>query len=189
MEWHDFVDRMPSDACFAHALVLNDLMRVRDILPDRFGNLEIDRRQYYIGCLNDYVKAARTGAHRSDDQALLLASLEREPSEIKKPVKRTRLYAAAIRPPGSVREKVGTKIATIAPEPLPTFETVFDAMAWDEANPREPVAATFVDLDRGLDQVKKVKRMRRLRRAIGYVPGAHRLAARVNELRNATRAA
>jgi hypothetical protein len=189
MEWHDFVDRMPSDACFAHALVLNDLMRVRDILPDRFGNLEVDRRQYYIGCLNDYVKAARTGAHRSDDQALLLASLEREPSEIKKPVKRTRLYAAAIRPPGSVREKVGTKIATIAPEPLPTFETVFDAMAWDEANPREPVAATFVDLDRGLDQVKKVKRMRRLRRAIGYVPGAHRLAARVNELRNATRAA
>jgi hypothetical protein len=189
MEWADFVDHMPSDACFAHALVLNDLMRVRAMLPERFGNLKIDRRQYYIGCLNDYVKAARAGAHRSEDLASLLAALEQEPSEVKRPVKRTRIYAAAVRPPGSVREKVGTKIATIAPEPLPSFDTVFDAMAWDAANPREPVAATFVDLHRGLDEVKKVQRMRRIRRAIAYVPGANRLAARVNDLRNATRAA
>jgi hypothetical protein len=189
MEWGDFVDHMPSDACFAHALVLNDLMRVRDMLPERFGKLEIDRPQYYIGCLNDYVKAARSGARRTDELASLLAALEEERSAVKKLVKRTRLYAAATRPPGSVREKIGTKIATIAPEPLPRFDTVFAAMAWDAANPREPVAATFIDLHHGLEQVKKIRRMRRLRRAVGYVPGANRLAARVNGLRNAGRAA
>jgi hypothetical protein len=86
MEWADLVDRMPSAACFSHALVLNDLMRIREQLPERFPGFEIDRRQYYVGCLNDYVKAARNGAYRSEDLAALLSALDDEPSQIRKSV-------------------------------------------------------------------------------------------------------
>jgi hypothetical protein len=186
MEWHDFVDRMPSEACFAHALVLNDLMRVRDQLPERFPDLEVDRRQYYVGCLNDYVKAARQGAYRSEDLRALLAALDREPAPIRKWVKRTRLYAAAVRQPGSVTERVATKVAMLAPEPLPRFDTVWDAMAWDAENPRERADSTFLDLrGYGLDDVKRVRKRRykRFRRVIGRVPFVNRTLARVNTLR------
>ncbi len=189
MEWRDFVDHMPSDACFAHALVLNDLMRLRATVPDRLPNLEVDRMQYYVGCLNDYVKAARSGARRDNDLAALLVALEREPSELKKRVKGTSLYAAAVRP-GPVKERVAATIATLSINRLPAFESVFDAMAWDEAHRREPVDTTFLDLKRGVDQVNRirVRRWKRLRRAIGYVPLANRLAARVNGLRATGRA-
>jgi hypothetical protein len=189
MEWHDFVDHMPSEACFAHALVLNDLMRVRAMVPDRFPDLELDRAQYYLGCLNDYVKAARNGARRDDELASLLAAFEREPSEVKKQVKRTSIYAAAVAP-GGTKERVAATIASISVSRLPTFDTVFDAMAWDEEHSREPVDSTFLELQHGLDQMKKARRRRhkRLRRAIGYVPLANRLAARVNGLRSANRA-
>lgn len=189
MEWHEFVDHMPSDACFAHALVLNDLMRVRTAIPDRLPDLELDRMQYYVGCLNDYVKAARTGARRDKELAALLAALEREPSDVRKRVKKTSLYAAAVKP-APVREKVGATIASLSISRLPAFDNVFDAMAWDETHPREPVDATFLDLKRGVDQVKRIRprRYKRLRRAIGHVPLANRLAARVNGLRNAGRA-
>ena len=32
MTWQDLVDRMPTDACFTSALVLNDLMRLKETL-------------------------------------------------------------------------------------------------------------------------------------------------------------
>jgi hypothetical protein len=187
MEWRDFVDHMPSEACFAHALVLNDLMRVRAMVPDRFPNLELDRAQYYLGCLNDYVKAARSGARRDEELAPLLAAFEREPAEVKKQVKRTSVYAAAVAP-AKAKERVAATIASISVSRLPTFDSVFDAMAWDEEHPREAVDSNFLDLQHGLDQMKKVRRRRRykrLRRAIGHVPLANRLAARVNGLRGA----
>ena len=189
MEWADFVDYMPSDACFAHALVLNDLMRVRASVPERLGHLEIDRRQYYVGCLLDYVKAARHGARRDDDLAALLAALEEEPPEVKRWVTETSLYASAVAP-GGARERVGGKLASVASKPLPTFDSVFEAMAWDEAHPRQPVETSFMDLGQGLDQIKKVRqrrrtRRRRLRKAIGRVPLANRLIARLNGLRSA----
>ncbi len=152
MEWHEIVDRMPSDACFSHALVLNDLMRVRDAIPDRLPNLEIDRTQYYLGCLNDYVKAARHGARRSEDLAALLEALEREPAAVRERVQGSRLYTTTTAP-GSVKERVNATVSTLAAPKSPEFDTVFDAMAWDAANPREPVATGLVELQYGLDQV------------------------------------
>jgi hypothetical protein len=135
------------------------------------------------------VKAARSGARRDRELAALLEALEREPSDIKKRVKKTSLYAAAVQP-GPVKEKVAAMIASLSVNRLPAFESVFDAMAWDESNPREPVDTSFLDLKRGVDQVKRirVRRYKRLRQAIAHVPMATRLAARVNGLRNADRA-
>jgi hypothetical protein len=157
MEWHEFVDRMPSDACFAHALVLNDLMRVRDGIPDRLPDIEIDRAQYYLGCLNDYVKAARHGALRDRDLAYLLEALEQEPEEIREKVQGTRLFVAAAPSGALVHKKTANeKIAAVPAAPRPAFDGVFEAMAWDEEHPREPVEKSFLDLSRGLDQMKKV---------------------------------
>jgi hypothetical protein len=188
MEWSDFVDHMPSDACFAHALVLNDLMRVRAAVPELLGQVEIDRRQYYVGCLLDYVKAARHGARREADLAALLAALEQEPPEVRNWVMDTSLYATAVAP-GGVKERVAGTLASIAPSRLPTFGSVFDAMTWDRAHPREPIEESFMDLRHGLDRMKKVRRRRRLRKAIGRVPLANRLISRVNGLRSTHRAA
>jgi glycosyltransferase involved in cell wall biosynthesis len=172
MDWADFVDRMPSDACFAHALMLNDLMRVRDALPEGFGGIEVDRRQYYAGCLADYFKSAREGTHRSEDLASLLAALEREPADVRQWVRRTPVYAAATRRPGGVKERVQATMDKLAPPPLPAFDTVFDALAWDEANPREPAGASFLELrGYGLDEAGQFRRprYRRLGRALGNV--------------------
>ncbi len=152
MRSHEIVDRMPSDACFSHALVLNDLMRIRDALPEPLPEVEIDRTQYYLGCLNDFVKAERSGARRDEDLVTLLEALEREPAEVRAIVQRTRLYLTATRADG-VTERLKTRIASAVATPLPDFDTVFDAMAWDEANPRAPAESSFVDLNDGLDQL------------------------------------
>jgi glycosyltransferase involved in cell wall biosynthesis len=157
MEWHEIVDRMPSEACFSHALVLNDLMRLRDALPGRLQGIELDARQYYLGCINDYVKAARHGARRDEDLAALVEALEQEPSDVKDPVQATRLYRTATAP-GGVQEKVkGESGAT----PPPDFDTVFDAMDWDAANPREAAAMSLVELQYGLDQLYEKPRARK----------------------------
>jgi glycosyltransferase involved in cell wall biosynthesis len=159
MEPHEMVDRMPSDACFSHALVLNDLMRVRDAIPDRLGYVELDRAQYYLGCLNDFAKASRNGAMRDEDVTLLLDALEREPADVRQSVKTTRIFAIAAAQ-GGVQEKVKAKIVAAAGDPakaLPAFDTVFDALAWDAANPREPSAAGFMDLTHTIDKMKRTK--------------------------------
>ncbi len=152
MEWHEIVDRMPSDACFSHALVLNDLMRVRDAIPDRLPNVEIDRVQYYMGCLIDFVKAAQHGARRDDDLDALLAALEQEPPQISDRVRQTRLFATAATPDG-VRAKLEAKASGERSAPAPEFDTVFEAMEWDAANPREAAATSLVELGFGLDQL------------------------------------
>lgn len=180
MEWHDIVDRMPSDACFSHALVLNDLMRVRDAIPGLLPNVETDRTQYYLGCLNDYVKAAGHGARRDEDLGALLAALEQEPPEVKYGVQRSRLYTAAVAP-GDRMEKVKAKVGALATNPLPEFDTVFDAMAWDAANPREPVATSLVELKYGLDQLIGKPSVRR-------PPATPSLRSRLRGLLNRSRA-
>lgn len=204
MEWRDFVDLMPSEACFAHALVLNDLMRVRAIVPHLFDGIEIDRPQYYLGCLNDYRKAANHGARRDGDLAALLAALDREPPEVQARVKQTRLHQLAVRPEG-VGKKAASRVASLKPDPHPTFDDVFEAIAWDAAHPREPIPVGLWDRKPGLDELKKVsKRSRGERkpevrahgperahsvpaRAITRVPLADRLLARLSERRAARR--
>ena len=158
MQRRELVDRMPSSACFAHALVLNDLMRVGELVPDRLGHLEIDRAQYYLGCLNDYTKATRNGADREADLALLLEALRREEASVVDRVKATTVFARAIAQRG-VRERVKARIVAVAGNPrtpaLPSFDTVFEAMAWDEAHPRSPSARSFLDLTGTVDAMPK----------------------------------
>ncbi len=161
MEPHEMVDRMPSSACFSHALVLNDLMRVRDAIPDRLPDLEVDHVQYYLGCLNDYTKATRSGADREADMAILLAALEREPPRVRNRVKRTKLHAVATSQ-REMKERVKARIVALTGDPreaLPSYETVEEAMAWDASAPREPAPSSFLDLTRTAD--KLVRRRRR----------------------------
>src|SRR5439155_2591542 len=93
MTWADMVDRMPSEACFSHALVLNDFMRVRELIPERLGDFDIDPAQYYLGCLNDYTKTARHGVKRDEDLDALFTALDGETDEVQRVVRSTRLYA------------------------------------------------------------------------------------------------
>jgi len=176
MEPHEIVDRMPSDACFSHALVLNDLMRVRDAIPHKLADVEVDKTQYYLGCLNDYVKAAGHGARRDEDLAALLGALEREPAPVQDRVQSTRLYTGATAP-GGVKEKIRSTVDTLAAPPSPEFETVFEAMAWDAANPREPAAKSLIELAYGLDQLLGTARVR-----MGRTAFAARLATRLRAL-------
>lgn len=156
MEWRDFVDHMPSEACFAHALVLNDLMRVRAAVPDLLGAYDLDHPQYYLGCLNDYRKAARHGARRDEDLASLLAALEREPEDVRASVKGMKLYKQATTPdrPG---KRAKEKVASLKPDPHPSFDTVFEAMAWDAENPRELLSSGLMERKPGLEGIKKAR--------------------------------
>ncbi|MGI9111674.1 MAG: glycosyltransferase family 2 protein [Gaiellaceae bacterium] len=150
MTWAEMVDRMPSEACFSHGLVLNDLMRLRDTVPEWFPGVELNRAQYYIGCLNDYRKTAARGiSERDDDLDVLLEALERESSEVRAEVERSRGYRRAtglasltqVERAAKAAEKVGRSA-----EDEPSFSSVFEAMAWDAANPREPRERGLLDL-------------------------------------------
>ncbi len=187
MEWQEIVDRMPSEACFSHALVLNDLMRIRDAIPERLPNIELDKTQYYLGCLNDYVKAARHGARRDEDLAALVEALDGEPPEVKDVVQVTRLYTAAVaRPvaPAGVKEKTKAKVGAVATAAPPSFDTVFEAMAWDAANLREPAATSFVEMKYGLDQMLEKPRAPRPSKP----PRAATRGSRLRELLSRARA-
>ncbi len=74
--------------------------------------------------------------------------------------------------------KIGA--GTAAP---PSCDTVFEAMAWDAANPREPAARTFMDLEYGLDQLLEVPRAR-----ASKPPRAARRGSRLHELLSRARA-
>ncbi len=200
MQWRDFVDHMPSDACFAHALVLNDLMRLRAAVPGFFESVELDRRQYYLGCLNDYRKAARQGARRDRDLAALLTALDHEPPDVQASVKETKLYAMAVKA-GRADKRVSTKLAALKPDLHPKFQTVFDAMAWDAAHPREPISVGLWDRMPALDDMKGVRRggsdeaprttsdrIEGREQTPEFVLRAHRLRARLIERRAARRA-
>ena len=136
MTWQDLVDRMPTRACFTSALVLNDLMRLKDTLPDRFAGLDVDRVQYYLGCLTDYERSARLGADRFEDFDELLEGLSLEPLAVQQAVRSRQIYvrAAAVLPPEADDRDRGDE-ADDEPSTTPQFDTVFEAMAWGAANP------------------------------------------------------
>lgn len=162
MTWADMVDRMPSQACFAHALILNDFLRVRDMVPDRLPALDLNRAQYYVGCMTDYVKTTRHGVLRNEDLGILLAALEHEPVHVRRQVRATRVYLTATtafhgsaKQSGDSAERQSRKKAKEGQEEAPSFESVFTAMAWDAANPREPAPPGFLDLLPTVEQMKK----------------------------------
>jgi hypothetical protein len=139
MSWTELVDRMPSDACFTSALVLNDLMRLKDQLPHRFAGCEIDHVQYYLGCLFDYSRAARQGADLSEDYDALIDGLNREPQDVQNTVRQYQLYlqSVAILPPetGRTDGEAVDDSDDAAESRGPTFDSVFEAMAWAAENP------------------------------------------------------
>ena len=135
LTWQDLVDRMPTRACFTSALVLNDLMRVKDALPERFAGLDVDRVQYYLGCITDYERSARGGADRFEDYDELLEGLSLEPAAVQHAVRTRQIYvrAAATLPPETSDPEPASGEAEgddEAPGAAPQFNTVFDAMAW-----------------------------------------------------------
>jgi hypothetical protein len=135
MTWQDLVDRMPTRACFTSALVLNDLMRLKDALPARFEGLDVDRVQYYLGCLTDYERAARGGADRFEDYDELLEGLSLEPDAVQHAVRTRQIYvraAATLPPETSDRDRASGDVEGEDDDSpaTPQFDTVFDAMAW-----------------------------------------------------------
>jgi hypothetical protein len=136
MTWQSLVDRMPTQACFTTALVLNDLMRVRANEPERFARYEIDRVQYYLGCLADYEKAARRGAELFEDYDELLEGLQREPSEVQAAVRSRNAYlgaASTLPPDDQPAAEVDDEDEGGGVHPL--FESVFHAMQWAVEHP------------------------------------------------------
>jgi glycosyltransferase involved in cell wall biosynthesis len=145
MSWSDLVDRMPTDACFTNALVLNDLMRLREALPERFAACDVDRRRYYVGCLTDYYRAARSGADLVEDYDSLIDGLSRESQDVQEWVRSRQVYleAIAVLPPEQPARTGEVDPEADSPsDNLPRFPTVFDALDWGErvARPTGPNA-------------------------------------------------
>ena len=159
MTWDELVGLMPSDACFAHALILNDLMRVRELVPGRLGDVEVDRAQYYLGCLNDYMKTARHGVTRDEDLEALLTQLDQDAPDVQRTVKSKRLYTQVVKMPanGAQLKAQASEAAEAAGPPPLAFPTVWEALAWDEANPRTPIARGFLDELPTIDDMKKAR--------------------------------
>jgi hypothetical protein len=139
----EIVDRMPSRAVFSHAAILNDFMRVKHLVPKRFEGFDIDRAQYYVGCLFDYTKSAKQGADFTPELDLLLTALADEDEDVQRAVRTNRGYInALLLRPNLIRLRAampGTDVAREHPEADPlAFDTVFDALAWDATHPRDP---------------------------------------------------
>jgi len=152
MSWSDLVDRMPTDACFTHALVLNDLMRLRETLPDAFASCELDRPRYYAGCLLDYFRASRAGADLAEDYDSLIEGLNREDEDVQRWVRSRQVYleAMAVLPPEGPKSSEPDLEADAPDDDLPRFPTVFDALDWGERTPR-PIGPNVLLAMPGLD--------------------------------------
>jgi hypothetical protein len=139
MSWSDLVDRMPTDACFTHALVLNDLMRLRETLPVAFASCELDRPRYYAGCLLDYFRASKSGADLAEDYDSLIDGLNRESDEIQRWVRSRQVYldALSVMPPEPLVRNEEPDLELDAPDDsMPRFATIFEALEWGERTPR-----------------------------------------------------
>jgi hypothetical protein len=153
MSWSDLVDRMPTDACFTHALVLNDLMRLREILPDAFASCDLDLRRYYAGCLLDYFRASRAGA--DPGRGLRFTDRRTEPRGRGRPALGS-LAAGLSRGDGGPAARASEEGSEPDPEAdapdddLPRFPTVFDALDWGERTPR-PLGPNVLLAMPGLD--------------------------------------
>jgi glycosyltransferase involved in cell wall biosynthesis len=152
MSWSDLVDRMPTDACFTHALVLNDLMRLRETLPEAFAVCDLDLPRYYAGCLLDYFRASRAGADLAEDYDSLIEGLNREDDDVQRWVRSRQVYleAMAVLPPERGRSSEVDPDADAPDDDLPRFPTVFAALDWGERTPR-PLGPNVLLAMPGLD--------------------------------------
>jgi len=143
MTWKDCVDRMPTDACFPHAMVLNDLMRVKATLPEVFAGFDLNPRHYYVGCLYDHFRSAHHTSSVTEDYDALIEGLNHETDDVQRWVRSRQIYIDALAVMPSEAREFGL------PEPeeeedeegaddFPKFDTIFDALAWGERNPRVP---------------------------------------------------
>lgn len=164
MSWKDLVDRMPSQACFSHALVLNDFMRVKAMLPNRFEAFDIDHVHYTLGCLFDYWKSARQGIDLTEDLDALVDQLNFEPEEVQQAVRTQQAYIRAVVIVPGLRAAQGSKgmareLDAGEGEGVPAeearFNSVFEAMAWDEQHPRAPLARGADELMPGLSAMRQ----------------------------------
>lgn len=146
MTWYDLVDRMPTRAGFTTGLVLNDLMRVKDALPERFVGLDVNPVQYYLGCLADYERVARRGAELFEDYDELMRGLLQEPAAVQAAVRRTNVYvrAASLLPPDTDGPIAAADDEGAEDLAAPEFPTVFEAMdsLRRESPPRDRGPAT-----------------------------------------------
>jgi hypothetical protein len=182
MSWQALVDRMPTRACFSSALVLNDLMRLKEQCPEPFAGLEVNRVQYYLACLADYERAARRGAELFEDFDELLEGLNLEPPEVQSAVRTRHVYvrAASVRPPDGADEAQQAEPEDDDGDAHPEFDTVFDAMAWaarDVPTNGEPEATVVAplpmpDLKQVAPAIIKLKR-----RPLSKPARPHRLGA------------
>ena len=143
MTWKDLVDRMPTDACFPHALVLNDLMRIKDMLPEAFAGYELNPGHYYIGCLYDHFKSAHQTSNFTEDYDSLIEGLNHESDEVQRWVRSRQVYldAMAVRP-SEAREfgldEPDDETEEDDADEFPRFDSIFEALDWGERKPRVP---------------------------------------------------
>ena len=162
MSWSDLVDRMPTDACFTQALVLNDYMRVRDALPETFARYLPDPRRYYAGCLLDYVSSARAGTDLSEDYDSLIDGLNREDAETQKWVRSRQIYLDALSsmPPQQSDESEDIDMdAVVTGADVPRFPTIFEALEWETHAPREVGPNALLAMP-GLDSIGPYQALR-----------------------------
>jgi glycosyltransferase involved in cell wall biosynthesis len=142
MTWTDCVDRMPTDACFPHAMVLNDLMRIKAALPDVFAGHELNHGHYYVGCLYDHFRSAHHTSSVTEDYDALIEGLNHEPDDVQRWVRSRQVYLDAL----AVMPSEAREFGRAEPEDedeeeedeFPKFDTIFEALEWGERNPRVP---------------------------------------------------
>jgi hypothetical protein len=168
MTWKQLVEFLPTEACFSHALVRNDFIRLARILPERFPAGEVNRVQYYLGCLTDYKRAAQGGADLTEDFDILIDGLNREASQVQEAVRCRDLYLRSL----AVLPAARAVPQADDDEPLredrdgdeEMFETVFDALAWAEAHPRRSDVPSMLASMPPLDELRRWDRSQRRRR-------------------------
>lgn len=137
-------DKLPVKTRLIHVFIMNDFLFLKDKLPDKFKEFEIDREAFYIFCLKDIARVTLQGINQRQEIGEVMLCLQKEPYNLRLKVLSHPINLLLL--PFRIYW-FGDKLLVILPlikkiiRPLyhkmkrtPKFSSVFDAIDWEMSN-------------------------------------------------------
>jgi glycosyltransferase involved in cell wall biosynthesis len=137
-------DKLPVKVRLIHVFIMNNFLFIKDKLPDRFIEFEIQREAFYISCLKDIARVTLRGINQCNEIEEIMSCLQKEPYDLRLKVLSHPINLLLL--PLQIKWFDG-KLWLILPlikqfiRPLynkmkrtPKFKSVFEAIDWEMSN-------------------------------------------------------